>query len=53
MNNREIANEWFSYEENDLNSAKFLLNMYPKPLEIICNHCQQSAEKYLKGFLAI
>lgn len=25
--------------------------MYPKPLEIICYHCQQSIEKLLKGLL--
>lgn len=38
--------------ELDFDSAKFLLNMHPKPLEIICYHCQQSAEKFLKGFIA-
>ncbi len=27
--------------------------MHPRPIEIICYHCQQSAEKYLKGFLAL
>ena len=27
--------------------------MRPIPIEIICYHCQQSAEKYLKGFLAL
>lgn len=25
--------------------------MKPKPNEIICYHCQQSAEKFLKGYL--
>ena len=25
--------------------------MSPLPIEIICHHCQQSAEKYLKGYL--
>ena len=25
--------------------------MRPQPLEIICYHCQQAAEKHLKGFL--
>jgi HEPN domain-containing protein len=30
-----------------------LLQMYPIPLEIICYHCQQSAEKYLKGYSAL
>jgi len=36
----------------DLGTAEYLQNMSPLPLEIICYHCQQSAEKYLKGYLA-
>ena len=27
--------------------------MRPIPIEVICYHCQQAAEKYLKGFLAL
>ncbi|CCJ34472.1 HEPN domain-containing protein [Caloramator australicus] len=50
MNSKDIANEWFEFAEMDLNSAKFLLNMHPKPLEIICYHCQQSAER-IKNFV--
>ena len=53
MNNRDIAQEWFMFATNDLKSAEFLLNMKPLPLEIICYHCQQSAEKYLKGYIAL
>jgi len=53
MNNRDIAKEWFNFAESDLKSAKFLLEMNPIPLEIICYHCQQSAEKYLKGYIAL
>lgn len=53
MNNKDVAYEWFSYAENDLNSAKFLMKMHPIPIEIICYHCQQSAEKYLKGYIAL
>lgn len=53
MNNKGIANEWFAFADNDLKSAKFLLHMKPRPLEIICYHCQQSAEKYLKGYIAL
>ena len=53
MNNNDIAGEWFAFAENDLNSAKFLLQMLPTPYEIICYHCQQSAEKYLKGYIAL
>jgi hypothetical protein len=26
--------------------------MYPVPIEIVCFHCQQAAEKYFKSFLA-
>lgn len=53
MNNKDIAKEWFDFADNDLKSAKFLLRMQPTPLEIICYHCQQSAEKYLKGYIAL
>jgi HEPN domain-containing protein len=47
------AKEWFAYAEIDLASAEFLLKMYPLPIAIICYHCQQSAEKCLKGLLAL
>ncbi len=32
---------------------RHLLTMHPRPIEIICYHCQQSAEKYLKGYLVL
>lgn len=41
--------EWLAYAKTDLEAAQFLLAMRPKPLEIICYHCQQSAEKALKA----
>jgi HEPN domain-containing protein len=44
--------EWIDIASQDLASAKYLLSMKPVPLEIICYHCQQSAEKYLKAFMA-
>ena len=53
MDNKDIAKEWFKIAELDLSSAEFLQKMSPVPMEIICYHCQQSAEKYLKGFLAL
>ena len=43
--------EWFQYADDDLESAEFLQRMHKQPLHIICYHCQQSAEKYLKGYL--
>lgn len=51
MDNSKIYQEWLVFAKSDLDSAKFLINMYPKPLEIICYHCEQSAEKNLKGYL--
>ena len=47
----EYVAEWFLYADRDLATAEFLRGMRPQPLEIICYHCQQSAEKYLKGYL--
>ena len=52
MDNIVIAKEWFRIAEMDINSAKHLQQMNPVPIEIICYHCQQSSEKFLKGFLA-
>ena len=47
----EYVAEWFKFAGMDLASAEYLLGMQPQPYEIICYHCQQSAEKYLKGYL--
>ena len=51
-NRNDLVKEWYRFAMMDLNAAT-TLNQYmePKPLEIICYHCQQSAEKMLKGFL--
>lgn len=43
--------EWLKYAKRDLDSANFLCGMIPVPIEIICFHCQQSAEKSLKAFI--
>lgn len=53
MDKKDAAKEWFAIAESDLSSAAFLQKMRPTPVEIICYHCQQSAEKYLKGFLSL
>jgi HEPN domain-containing protein len=47
----EYVAEWFKYADMDFMTAKHLLTLHPQPLEIMCYHCQQSAEKYLKGYL--
>jgi HEPN domain-containing protein len=53
QSNTNTPQEWRILAERDLDAAAFLsANMRPKPLEIICFHCQQAVEKYLKGFIA-
>lgn len=48
----EFVAEWFRYANMDLDTAKHTFeNMHPAPLEIICFHCHQAAEKFLKGIL--
>ena len=50
MDKEHDVGEWLRYSNMDLETAKFLLEtMHPAPLEIICYHCQQSAEKFLKA----
>jgi len=52
MENKELLQEWLDFAEMDFLTVRHLYdNMYPKPLEIICYHCQQSIEKLLKGAL--
>jgi len=53
MDNQVRAQEWQRLAEQDLNSAEYLLDMHPAPMEIVCYLCQQSAEKYLKGYLVL
>ena len=48
----EFVAEWFRFANMDLDTAKHTFEtMRPAPLEIICYHCQQAAEKFLKGVL--
>ena len=51
MQNPESFN-WYRFAQMDLLAADILnKHAYPKPLEIICYHAQQFAEKMFKGFL--
>ena len=43
--------EWLTYASHDLQAAKFLQAMKPLPVEIICYHCEQSAEKAIKAII--
>ena len=43
--------EWFYFADADYDSALILNDAYRKHNAIICYHCQQAVEKYLKAFL--
>ncbi len=45
MKKAELIKEWIDYARNDLRAAEYLTNLHPQPIEIICFHCQQAAEK--------
>ena len=52
MKNESDVKEWLRYADMDSLSANHLNEIqYPKPLEIICYHCQQAAEKMLKALI--
>ncbi|MCL2312282.1 MAG: HEPN domain-containing protein [Firmicutes bacterium] len=52
MDKQEELRQWFSLAEQNLRFAKNgAITMHPMPVETICNLCQQSAEKDLKGYL--
>jgi len=43
--------EWFQIADDDFYSAQILNEQGRKSHEIICYHCAQAVEKYLKGYL--
>ena len=52
MSEHDIVSEWLQTAFDDIDCAKYLFDRpHKKALEIICYHCQQSAEKSLKAFL--
>ncbi len=51
MDRKTLVSQWFRFAQDDLDSTTLLYNERPRFSEIICYHCQQSAEKDLKGFL--
>lgn len=43
---------WLDFAQQDFLVAQHLYGaLYPKPLEIICYHCQQAAEKAIKAVM--
>jgi HEPN domain-containing protein len=48
----EESFSWFEYAFHDLDAAVILSQQLKPKFEIVCYHCQQCAEKMLKGFIA-
>ena len=46
-----LAREWFEKAEHDLLTVDTLLTATTVPTDVVCFHCHQAGEKYLKGFL--
>jgi HEPN domain-containing protein len=52
MEHKEILRQWIELADKDLALAEHTAKtMWPVPHEIVCFHCQQFVEKYLKAFL--
>ena len=52
MNESNDTHEWIRLAEMDLATAHHMFEtFFPKPLEIVCFHSQQAAEKMLKCYL--
>ncbi|MGP1455145.1 MAG: HEPN domain-containing protein [Treponema sp.] len=50
----DTIKEWLRFVEMDRSTARHLVTtMHPKPLEIICFHCQQAAEKAIKALFVL
>ena len=52
MADLQLADEWRSYSKTDYDIAFYDQGFRPLPIEIICYHCQQAAEKSFKAVLA-
>jgi HEPN domain-containing protein len=48
---KEETQLWINKANEDFRTVEILLSVDDSPPAIICFHCQQSAEKYLKAFL--
>lgn len=51
MDKKAEYQEWLKYANDDLETAFILSEQHKKSYNIICYHCQQTAEKQLKAFL--
>jgi HEPN domain-containing protein len=46
-----MTREWLRKAEADRRSARRLIGLRPADYDVVCFHCQQAAEKFLKGLL--
>lgn len=52
--NKDSIAEWLRFSDMDRQYAIHgFETMYPKPLELICFHCQQACEKALKAIIIL
>ena len=51
MDNTSECNKWVEFAENDYKAVMLLFKDAAPLIEIICFHCQQCAEKYLKAYI--
>lgn len=49
----QSSKEWLEYAQTDWQAAIHLTTATPKQFRNICYHCEQAAEKALKGFLTL
>lgn len=49
----EEYKEWFKFAQTDFDCAEYLYKapLHPRPLNVICYHCQQAAEKAIKALI--
>jgi HEPN domain-containing protein len=54
MDKQTELRQWLEIADKDLTAAQHMTKtMWPIPYEIICFHCQQAAEKFLKWVLVL
>lgn len=53
VDQEEEYKEWLTFARTDFESAKYLdgAPFHPRPLNVICYHCQQAAEKAVKALI--
>lgn len=51
MANNDLVKTWLDVGRNDMAAVEQLTTHHPLMLEIVCFHCQQAAEKFLKAYL--